>query len=75
MKHAASSGQPLHQVEESAMLTVDLVGRLETDYPVGATDRAAAGWTQMIPEAARGVLLLFALAAFIDRHVIEAFEE
>ena len=57
------------------MLPVDLVGRFEAHYPVGAADRAAAGWTQMVPEAARDELLLLALMAFIDRHVAEAFEE
>ena len=57
------------------MLPVDLVGLFETHYPVGAADRTAAGWTQVVPEAARDVLLLFALTAFIDRHVAEAFEE
>ena len=57
------------------MLPVDLVRRLETHYTIGAANRTAAGRTEMIPEAARDVLLLLALTAFIDRHVAEALEE
>jgi hypothetical protein len=75
VKHPALAHQAFHKIEESAVLPVDLIGRFEAHYPVAATGRAAAGWTQMVPEAARSVLLLLAHTALIDRHVVEAFEE
>jgi hypothetical protein len=75
VKQAASAGQAFHQVEKSAMLPVDLVGLFETHYPVRATLRATAGWTQMVAVAARDELLAFTLRALINCHVAETLKK
>src|ERR1035437_1278350 len=75
VKQAAFADQAFQQVEEPAMLRVDLVGLFETYYPVRATHRAAAGWTKVVLETARGELRAFALTAFINSHIAETFEE
>jgi hypothetical protein len=75
VKQAAFAGQAFQQVKEPAMPPVDLIGLLETYYPVRAAHRAAAGWTQVVPEAARRELLAFALTALINRHIAETLEE
>src|ERR1039457_6409123 len=75
VKQAPFAREAFQQVQESTVLPVDLVGLFQTYYPIRATHRAAAGWTQMVAEAARDVLLLFACTAFINRHIAETLEE
>src|ERR1019366_2462415 len=75
VKQAALAGEVFQEVQESAMHAVDLVGLLEAYYAVRATQRAAAGRTKMVAEAARGELLALARTAFVNSHVAETFEE
>src|ERR1039458_266232 len=75
VKQAALAGEAFQEVQEPAMLAVDLVGLFEAYYPVRATQRAAAGRAKMVAEAARGELLALARTAFINSHVTETFEE
>src|ERR1017187_405963 len=75
VKQSALAGDVLQEVQESAMHAVDLVGLFEAYYPVRATQRAAAGRTKMVAEAARGELLAPARTAFVNSHVAETFEE
>src|ERR1035437_501639 len=75
VKQMAFAGQAFQQLQEPAMLPVDLVGLPEAYYAVGAAHRAAAGWTQVVPEAARGEPVAFARTAPINRPTAETFEE
>src|ERR1035437_4512185 len=75
VKQAAFADRALQQVQEPAMIPVDLVGLFHTYYPVRATHRTAAGWTKVVAVAARNELLAFALTAFINSHIAETFEE
>jgi len=75
MEHAATPGDALEQVEETAMMAVDLVGLLESNNAMSTTDGATAGWAEVVPEAARNKLLAFAFMALIDCHIAKALEE
>jgi hypothetical protein len=75
VKQAAFAGDAFQEVQEPAMHAVDLIGLFEANYPVRATQRAAAGRTKMVAKAARGELLALAPTAFVNSHVAESFEE
>ena len=52
-----------------------LSGCFSRDDAIRAAERAAAGRTQVIAEAARDKLLAFALMAFVDCHIAETLEK
>jgi hypothetical protein len=75
VKQAAFTGDAFQQVQKPTVLPVDLVGLFQTGYPESATQRAAAGWTQVVTEAARDELFAFAATAFVNRHIAETLNE
>src|ERR1017187_9106638 len=75
VKQRAFRDQGFQKVQQPAVHAVDLVGLFEANYPVRATQRAAAGRAKMVAEAARSILLALAPTAFVNSHVAETFEE
>jgi hypothetical protein len=75
VKQAPFPGQAFQHVQKSAMFPVDLIRLFQPRHTVRTAYRTAAGWTQMITEAARNELFFFARTATVDRHVTKTFEE
>jgi len=75
MEHAAASDDALKQVEESAMMAVDLVRLFEANDALGTTHRAAAGGAKVVSEAPRDKFLAFAFMALVNCHIAKTLEK